>query len=122
MAKRMSFGSSAPRAPDEQRPRLAWQRLADVQVPFGILWWLLLGLWLRGRAMDKALEEFSRSAEDLGSLVGTRWREEDEREEKLLELQQSIETLTRRLVALTIVVGVAGLAATAATILAAVNS
>jgi len=101
--------------------KFGWQRLADVQVPTGILWWVLLGLWLRRREMDKVIDEFSKSASDLGNLLGDRWREGTEREEELLQLQQSIESLTRWLVVLTIVVGVVGLVAAAATIWAATD-
>ena len=71
--------------------------------------------------MDKVIDEFSKSASDLGNLLGDRWREGTEREEELLQLQQSIESLTRWLVVLTIVVGVVGLVAAAATIWAATD-
>lgn len=87
----------------------------------GMLWWLLLALWLRGRRLDKALDDFSIPAEELGTLVGNRWREEELREAKLLELQQSIESLTRWLVILTVVVGATGLVAAIAAIWAATN-
>jgi|GEM_PF-5090647 len=71
--------------------------------------------------MDKAIDEFSKSASGLGNLLGDRWREGTEREEEILLLQKSIESLTRWLVALTIVVGIVGLVAAAATIWAAVD-
>jgi hypothetical protein len=101
--------------------KFGWQRLADAQVPTGILWWIILGLWLRRREMDKAIDEFSKSASDLGNLLGDRWREGTEREEELLQLQQSIESLTRWLVVLTIVVGIVGLVAAAGTIWAVID-
>lgn len=106
----------------DQRIKFGWQKLADVQVPFGIIWAVILGLWLRRRAFNTAIDEFSASANELAQLLGDRWREGTERERELLRLQQSIESLTRRLLVLTIIVGLVGVIAAAGTIWAAAHA
>jgi hypothetical protein len=90
--------------------RLGWQRLSDVQVPKGILWVILLASYVRQRATDRAVERFSKSANELGTLLGTRMRESDEREGELLKLQASVERLTRWLVRLTVALAILGVA------------
>lgn len=101
------------------REKLEWERLGDVQVPRGILWVVLFGLLYRQRVTGKAIDEFGERGAELAELLGSNWREGIERERRLVELQGSVETLTRRLVGLTIVLGVIGLAGIAATIWAA---
>lgn len=82
---------------------------------------LVLGSWIRMRRTDRALEEFAETSGELGTLVGTRWREGDEREKQLVALQASVERMTRWLVALTIVVGLIGIASIAAALWAALG-
>src|SRR3954462_2844685 len=101
--------------------KYAWERLADVQIPKGILWFLLAALWWRKRELGAAIDDFPAKASELGEYLATSWREAHEREVRLVELQASIESLTRWLVRLTVAlgaIGVAGLCATAWTILA----
>jgi hypothetical protein len=100
---------------------MGWQRLADVQVPYGILWVILVGTWLRKRGAHKAIQKFAVASSGLGTLLGTQWRENAEREKQLLELQTSVENLTRWLVRLTIALGIIGLSGIAATVLAALK-
>ena len=103
------------------RDRFGWQRLADVQVPRGTLLVVLLASLVRMWREDRIFKEFEKTSDELGSLVGTRWREGDERERQLVASQASIERLTRWLVALTIVVGLIGIASIAATLWAALG-
>lgn len=92
------------------RDHFGWQRLADVQVPRGILWAILIGLWIRQRRTGTAIDDFGEKASELGTLLGTSWRESHEREIQLVELQGSVERMTRWLVRLTIVLGLIGIA------------
>jgi hypothetical protein len=103
------------------RDKFGWERLADVQIPRGILWPILFALWWRQRETNRAVAEFGESAAKLGQLLGERWREGTEREEQLVELQASVERMTRWLVRLTIVLGVIGVASIAATLWATLN-
>jgi hypothetical protein len=98
------------------RQFLGWQRLADVQVPRGTLWAILIGSRIGQRRTQRAVSELAGTASQLGTLLGTRMREGDEREMRLLALQTSVERLTRWLVWLTIVLGIIGVAAVAATL------
>jgi hypothetical protein len=91
------------------RDKYAWERLADVQVPKGILWFVLVGLWWRQRELGAAIDDFGEKASVLGEYLGTSWRETREREVRLVELQASIENMTRWLIRLTIVLGVIGI-------------
>jgi hypothetical protein len=103
------------------REKFGWERLADVQVPRGILWVILLGLRWRQRATHQAIEEFAGPANELTELLAERWREGTEREEELLMLQASVERMTRWLVRLTVVLGIIGTASIAATTWAALS-
>ena len=62
-----------------------------------------------------AIDEFGEQSSELGQLLGERWREGTEREEQLVQLQASIERMTRWLVRLTVVLGVIGVGSIAAT-------
>lgn len=95
--------------------------MADVQVPRGILWVILLATLLREGRTDQAIKKFDAATGEFGTFLGTRMREGDQRTEQLLTLQISIERLTRWLVGLTIVVGIIGVGGIAATIWAVVN-
>lgn len=72
--------------------------MADVQVPYGILWALVFGSWIRMRRIDRTLGEFAETSGELGTLIGTRW-----------------------LVGLTIVLGLIGVGSIAATLWAALG-
>jgi hypothetical protein len=100
------------------RDRTGWQRLADVQVPHGLLWAILIGSRLGQRRTQRAVEELAETTTEFGTFLGSRWREGDEREERLVDLQASIERLTRWLVRLTIVIGAIGVGGIAATLFA----
>ncbi len=65
--------------------------------------------------------KFVGAASQLGTLLGTRMREGDEREKQVLDLQGSIERLTRWLVVLTIVLGGIGVVGIGATLWAALK-
>jgi hypothetical protein len=101
------------------RDKLGWERLADVQVPRGMAWVIVTVLWWRQRKTNQAIDELP--TEEFGQLLGERWREGTEREEQLVELQASIERMTRWLVRLTIVLGIIGISGIAATIWATVG-
>lgn len=103
------------------RDKFGWERLADVQVPRGIFWGVLVGLWWRQRATNQAIDEFAGPANELARLLGDRWREGTEREEQLVALQASVEQMTRWLVGLTIALGIIGVASIAATIWATLS-
>lgn len=103
------------------RKRLGWQRLADVQVPHGTLTALLLGGLLRMRRSERATKELRDIGAELGTLIGDRWREGDEREARLIELQASVERMTRWLVLVTVAVGLIGIAGIGATLWAALH-
>lgn len=103
------------------RDKYGWERLSDVQVPRGMLWVIVIGLWWRQRKTNAAIDEFGEVSAELGQLLGERWREGTEREEQLVELQASIERMTRWLVRLTVALGIIGVGSIAATILAAVS-
>ena len=77
---------------------------------------ILGALWWRQRKTNQAIEELGKISAELGQLLGERWREGTEREERLVELQASIEKMTRWLVRLTIALGVIGVGSVAATI------
>jgi hypothetical protein len=101
---------------DRGRDKFGWERLGDVQVPKGILWFVFSALLFRQRRLNTAIDEFGERASELGTYLGTSWRESDEREARLVELQESVENLTRWLVRFTIVLGVVGIASIAVTI------
>lgn len=100
-------------------------------MPNGILLAALLFRWVGLRRSDRILAEFDMRMDELGTFLGTRMRQSDERSQQLLELQTSlehyasaadardhdllrlsrnVERLTRWLVRLTIVLGVIGVA------------
>ena len=97
------------------------QRLADVEVPNGILWTLIMSRWVGLRRQDRAVAELGSIMDELGTLVGNRMRQGDERSRQLLDLQASLERLTRWLVRLTVVLGVIGLAGIGVAVWAAVR-
>jgi len=99
--------------------RTGWQRLADVQVPHGILWVLVIGSLIGKRRTDRALADFAKTTGEFGTFMGGRMRQGDAQTKQLLDLQASIERLTRWLVRLTIALGVIGVAGIAATVVAA---
>jgi hypothetical protein len=103
------------------RDKYGWERLSDVQVPRGTLWAFLLGSWLGRRQLNKAIDEFSEPAAELARELGRSWREGEERGRQLVELQASIERMTRWLVRLTVVLGIIGVSGIAATIWATLN-
>jgi len=103
------------------RNRLGWQRLADVQVPRGTLGVVLLAGLVRMRREGRELKEIQKTSAELGTLVGTRWREGDEREKQLVALQASVERMTRWLVRLTIAIGLIGVGSISATLWAALG-
>lgn len=82
---------------------------------------IVIGLWWRQRTTNRAIDEFAGPAAELGQLLGERWREGTEREEQLVELQASVEKMTRWLVRLTIALGVIGIGSIAATVWAALG-
>src|SRR5205823_1360856 len=108
-----------------------WQRVADIELPNGILFSAMLSRWVSLRRTDRILAEFGVRVDELGTFLGTRMRQSDERSQQLLKLQTSleryataedarnhdllrlsgnVERLTRWLVRLTIVLGVIGVA------------
>jgi hypothetical protein len=110
------------------RPR---QRLADVELPTGILLSAMLSRWVGLRRNDRIFAEFGTRTAELGTFLGTRMRQSNERSQQLLDLQASleryasaadardqdllrlsgsVERLTRRLVVLTVVLGAIGVA------------
>jgi len=111
MAERVEILSSMSRG----RDKFGWERLSDVQVPRGMLWVILIGLWWRQRGTNQAIDEFGERSSELGQLLGERWREGTEREEQLVQLQASIERMTRWLVRLTVVLSVIGVGGIVAT-------
>ncbi len=86
-----------------------------------MLWVIVIGLWWRQRKTNAAIDQFGEVSAELGQLLGERWREGTEREEQLVELQASVEQMTRWLVRLTIVLGVIGVASIAATVWATLS-
>jgi hypothetical protein len=103
------------------RDRNIWQRLADVEIPNGTLFVVMAAALVRQRRTQHALAEFAERSGELGTLLGTRMRESDERAVELLSLQASVERLTRWLVVLTVVLGVIGVGGIAATLWAALK-
>jgi hypothetical protein len=103
------------------RDRKIWQRLADVEIPNGTLFVVMAAALVRQRRTERALAEFAKRSGELGTLLGTRMRESDERAVELLSLQASVERLTRWLVVLTVVLGVIGVGGIAATLWAALK-
>jgi hypothetical protein len=102
-----------------ERDKYGWERLSDVQVPRGMIWVIVVGLWWRQRKTNQAIDELPTA--EFGQLLGERWREGTEREEQLVELQASIERMTRWLVRLTVVLGIIGVSGIAATIWATLS-
>ena len=115
-----SRGQSGSRTVSD-RDRIGWEPLAAVQVPKGILWLALIAIRIRQRKTSQAIERFSQATDTLGTLLGTRMRETDERQQQLLDLQVSVEKLTRWLVALTIVVALGGIASIAVALVVAIT-
>jgi hypothetical protein len=103
------------------RDRIGWQRLADVEVPRGTLWVVMLASLVRMRREDRVFKEVEKTSAELGTLIGTRWRESDDREKQLVALQASVERMTRWLVGLTIALGLLGVGSIAATLWAALG-
>jgi hypothetical protein len=102
---------------DERRGKFGWEKLSDVQVPRGMLWGILVGLWWRQRKTNQALDEFGERSSELGQLLGESRREGTEREERLVQLQASIERMTRWLVWVTVALGLLGVGSIALTVL-----
>jgi hypothetical protein len=100
---------------------VGWQRLADVQVPRGALGVMLLAGLVRMRREGRELKQIEETSAELATLVGTRWRQGDERERQLVALQASVERMTRWLVGLTIALGLIALGSIAATLSAALG-
>jgi hypothetical protein len=115
-------------------------RLADVEVPHGVLMPILTSTLIRRRRWDRVIAQFDKATREFGTFIGTRMRETDERQERLVELQASpeemarageqrertmialqvcVEKYTRRLVVLTVVLAVLGAGAIGATVWAA---
>jgi hypothetical protein len=90
------------------RDHRAWQPLGDVKVPNGIYKPLMFFLLVRQRRSDRAIAEFGKVSGKLGTLIGTRMKQGDERGTEMLDLTRSVRRLTVWLVALTIVVGIVG--------------
>lgn len=103
------------------RDRKVSQRLADLEVPHAIKLPVLLFIRIRQRRTDRASAELSKSLAELGSVLGARMRENDERDERVLRLTESMESLNRRLVRLTVVLGAIGVASIAATVWSALR-
>ncbi|MGZ4239504.1 MAG: hypothetical protein ACXVH3_26790 [Solirubrobacteraceae bacterium] len=103
------------------RDRKIRQRLADVEIPNGTLFVVMAAALVRQRRTERALAEFAERSGELGTLLGTRMRESDERAVELLSLQASVEQLTRWLVVLTVVLGAIGVGGIAATLWAALK-
>lgn len=103
------------------RDRQVWQRLVDLEIPNGTLFVVMAAALVRQRRSERALAGFAERSGELGTLLGTRMRQSDERAVELLSLQASVERLTRWLVALTVVLGVIGVGGIAATLWAALK-
>jgi hypothetical protein len=101
--------------------RFGWQRLADVDVPWGIEWWLIAFGLLRQRNSRKAIDQAVKNLSEVATYLGTRMREGDDREMRLIALQESVERQTRWLVRLTLVLGLIGLASIGATLWSALR-
>jgi hypothetical protein len=118
------------------------ERLADVEVPTGVLASAIVARWVGLRRDDRIYAEFGERMAELGTFLGTRMRQGDERSQQLLDLQASleryagaadvrdqdllrlsstVERLTRWLVALTVVLGVIGLVGIGVAVWAAVR-
>jgi len=80
---------------------------------------ILISLWWRQRKTNQAIDALPSA--EFGQFLGERWREGTEREEQLVELQASMEKMTRWLVRLTIALGIIGIGSIAATIWAALG-
>jgi hypothetical protein len=87
------------------RDRQIWQRLADMEITNCTLFVIVAAALVSQRRTGRALAEFAERSSELGTLLGTRMRESDERAVELLSLQASVERLTRWLVVLTVVLG-----------------
>jgi hypothetical protein len=115
-------------------------RLADVAVPRGVLMPVLMSALIARRRWDRVIARFDKVTGEFGTFIGTRMRETDERHQRMVELQASLEEITRageqrertmialqvsvekytrRLVVLTVVLAVLGAGAIGATIWAA---
>jgi hypothetical protein len=115
-------------------------RLADVEVPHGLLAPIVMSATIRRREWDRAIARFDKLSSQFGTFLGTWMRESAERQRRLVELeanleaiarsgeereqtmvalQVSVEKYTRGLVVLTIVLAVIGALAIGATIWAA---
>jgi hypothetical protein len=92
------------------------ERLADVEIPNALAFPLICALLVRRRELDRASAKLGANMSELGTLIGKRMRQSDERAAELLALQQSVERLSRWLVGLTLVLGVIGLAGIGATV------
>jgi hypothetical protein len=103
------------------RDRFGWQRLADVEVPRGTLVVALLASLVRMRREDRELKGLEKTSAELATLVGTRWREGDERESQLVRLQASVERMTHWLVGLTIALGLIGIGSIGVTLWATLH-
>jgi hypothetical protein len=124
------------------RDRRTSARLADVKVPNAtpLIVWLISRI--KFGQIKGPMAELGKNMEAFGTMRGNRMRQNDERAARELALQQSIEQLTRegelrskqelalqlsverltrRLVLLTYVLGIIGIAGIGATILAAVR-
>ncbi len=72
-----------------------WLRLSDTQVPNNALLLTLAAARIRQRVMAGAIEKLRQAMEELGTVIGSRMRQSDERSAQELRLQQSLETFAR---------------------------
>ncbi len=70
-------------------------RLADVEVPHGVLLPIVMFTLIGQRRRDRVSARFGTATGEFGTFIGTRMRDTDERQQRLVELQASLEELTR---------------------------
>jgi len=77
------------------RGRDVSERLADVHVPRGMLLPALMFARIGQRRRERAYEELGDGLSELGTTLATRMRENDQRQQQLVDLQASLERMTR---------------------------
>jgi len=77
------------------RDRTLWLKLSDTQLPNNALLLALAAARIRQRVLAGPIEKLTQAMAELGTVIGRRMLQSDERSAQELQLQQSLESFAR---------------------------